>query len=191
MAKKTKHKEEVVITPKSVLREVLETSIYIFSVLVAAYLVVHYIGQRTEVIGGSMELTLFDGDNLIVDKISYRFRQPKRFEIVVFPYRYDTDTLYIKRVIGLPGEKVQITNEGDILINGNKLSEHYGRETMLDPGRAAVEIELGDDEYFVLGDNRNNSRDSRWEDVGSISKDEIVGRAIYRIWPFGEWGKVD
>ncbi|MCR4754702.1 MAG: signal peptidase I [Lachnospiraceae bacterium] len=174
-----------------VLREVLGTSVYILVVLLVAYLVVHYVGQRTEVIGESMELTLMDGDNLLVDKLSYRFHDPKRFDIVVFPYRYDKHTYYIKRVIGLPGETVQINTDGEIFINGEKLEEYYGREVIKNPERAIEPILLADDEFFVLGDNRNNSRDSRWEDVGNIKKSELTGRVLLRIYPFREFGKVE
>lgn len=174
----------------SMLREVLGTSVYLLSVLIVAYLIVHYIGQRTEVIGSSMELTLSNGDNLIMDKISYRFRKPERFEIVVFPYKYD-NSKYIKRIIGLPGEKVQIDNEGNIYINDEKLVEYYGREVITDPGRAIDPITLGEDEFFVLGDNRNNSRDSRWEDVGNINKKDIIGRAWFRVYPFKEMGIIE
>ena len=101
-----------------------------------------------------MEATLHDGDNLIVDKLSYRFRDPKRFEIIVFPYRYKENTYYIKRIIGLPGETVQV-KDGYVYIDGEKLDENYGLEVMEDAGIAAEPIELGEDEYFVLGDNRN------------------------------------
>ena len=174
----------------SILREVLGTSVYILVVLLVAYLVVHYVGQRTEVIGESMELTLMDGDNLLVDKLSYRFHDPERFDIVVFPYRYDKHTYYIKRVIGLPGETVQIDEDGNIFINGEKLEEYYGREVIKNPERAIEPILLSDDEYFVLGDNRNNSRDSRWEDVGNIKKSELTGKVFIRIYPFREWGRV-
>jgi len=175
----------------SVVKELLGTSVYILVVLLLAYLVVHYVGQRTEVVGESMELTLMDGDNLIVDKISYRFSDPKRFDIVVFPYRYNVQDIYIKRIIGLPGETVQISENGDIYINGEVLKEYYGRETIEKPNRAAEPITLKDDEYFVLGDNRNNSRDSRWEDVGNIKRDELMGKVWIRIYPFREFGKVE
>ena len=173
------------------LREILGTSVYILVVLLVAYLVVHYVGQRTEVIGESMELTLMDGDNLLVDKLTYRFHDPERFDIVVFPYRYDKHTYYIKRVIGLPGETVQINTEGEIFINGEKLEEYYGREVIKNPERAIEPILLADDEFFVLGDNRNNSRDSRWEDVGNIKKSELTGKVFIRIYPFREFGKVE
>ncbi len=176
---------------KNVLKEILDTSIYILGVLLVAYLVVHFIGQRTEVIGPSMEYTLMDGDNLIVDKISYRLNDPERFDIVVFPYRYDRKTYYIKRIIGLPGETVQILEDGTILINGEKLTEYYGKEVILDAGRAIEPVTLSDDEYFVMGDNRNNSRDSRYEDVGNIKKSEFIGKVWIKIYPFREFGKVE
>ena len=88
------------------LREILSTSLYFLIVLVATFLVVNYVGQRTMVIGTSMEPMLSDGDNLIVDKLSYRFEDPQRFDIIVFPFRYAEKTFYIKRIIGLPGETI-------------------------------------------------------------------------------------
>lgn len=177
-------------TKKSVFKEILSTSLYLLVVLVCTYLVIYYVGQRTEVEGSSMEPTLQDGDNLIVDKISYRFHDPERFDIIVFPFQYEEDTYYIKRIIGLPGETVQIDWDGNIYINGEILEEGYGREVIQDPGRAASEILLGEDEYFVLGDNRNNSTDGRAELVGNIHRDDIVGRAWVRIYPFDKFGKL-
>ena len=140
-------------------KETVSFILYIVVVFVITYLVITYVGQRTEVIGTSMEYTLSDGDNLIVDKISYRFRDPQRFDIIVFPYQYKEDTYYIKRIIGLPGETVQIDANGTIYIDGKELDESYGREVIKDPGIAAEPITLGEDEYFVLGDNRNASSD--------------------------------
>ena len=101
------------------MKEILSTSIYLLVVLCAAYLIITYVGQRTQVSGSSMETTLSDGDNLLVDKITYRFSEPKRFDIIVFPFQYDTDTYYIKRIIGMPGETVQIDYDGNIYIKGS------------------------------------------------------------------------
>ena len=137
-----------------------------------------------------MENTLQDGDNLWIDKLSYQFGDPKRFDIVVFPYQ-GQDVYYIKRVIGLPGEKVQITPDGNILINDEVLMESYGREVIADSGTASEPRVLGEDEYFVLGDNRNDSRDSRWADVGDINKKDIIGKAVLRLSPFKKFGKVN
>lgn len=173
---------------KSVLRELLELLGYMAVVLILAGLIVTFVGQRTMVSGSSMENTLSDKDNLIVDKITYRFSDPQRFDIIVFPYQYEKETYYIKRIIGLPGETVQITDDGDILINGEVLEESYGKETIESPGRASEPIVLGDDEYFVMGDNRNASADSREEDVGNIHRSDIIGRAWVRIWPLNKFG---
>ena len=134
-----------------------------------------------------MENTLSDGDNLIVDKLTYRFSDPKRFDIIVFPYKYEENTYFIKRIIGLPGETVQIV-DGIIYIDGEVLQESYGREVMKNSGLAADPVTLGEDEYFVLGDNRNDSTDSRDPSVGKIPRDRIIGRAWVRIWPLSKIG---
>ena len=173
---------------KNVLKEILSTSIYLLVVLCAAYLIITYVGQRTQVSGSSMETTLSENDNLIVDKLTYRFNDPERFDIIVFPVAYGTETYYIKRIIGLPGETVRIDSEGNIYINDELLEESYGRERIANPGKAENGITLGEDEYFVLGDNRNDSVDSRMETVGNIKKENIVGRAWIRIWPFNKFG---
>lgn len=122
--------------------------------------------------------TLHDEDNLIIDKVSYRFRDPERYEIIVFPYRYAEETFYIKRIIGLPGETVQI-KDGYVYINDEKLEESFGREVIRADryGQAAEPITLGEDEYFVLGDNRNESADSRETSVGVLKRKDLIGRA--------------
>lgn len=172
----------------SVVRETISFILYIAIVFLLTYLVIHYVGQRTQVSGTSMEYTLSDGDNLIVDKISYRFHKPERYDIIVFPFQYEENTYYIKRIIGLPGEKVQIGEDGAIYIDGKVLEESYGREVMEDPGQAEDPTELDDDEYFVLGDNRNASSDSRDPSVGVIHEEDIIGRAWLRIYPFDKMG---
>lgn len=173
---------------KKVLKEILSTSLYILFVLCAVYLVIHFVGQRTQVQGSSMEPKLSNEDNLIVDKISYHFHDPERFDIVVFPFRYEENTFYIKRVIGLPGETIRIDEEGNIWINSEILQEEYGKEVIQNPGRAYEEITLADNEYFLMGDNRNNSTDSRDPSVGNVTREEIIGRAWLRIWPFDKFG---
>lgn len=173
---------------KSIMKEVLSTSIYLLLVLCAAYLIVTYVGQRTQVSGGSMESTLSDADHLLVDKISYRFKSPERFDIIVFPFQYDKETYYIKRIIGMPGETVRIDEDGRIYIDDEILEEDYGREVIENPGRAGETIALGADEYFVMGDNRNNSSDSRDPSVGNIHRNDIIGKAFIRIWPLDKFG---
>lgn len=171
----------------NVMRELLGMLVYVGIVLAITFLIITFVGQRTHVSGESMENTLDDGDQLIVDKLTYRFHDPERFDIIVFPFRYKDNTYYIKRIIGLPGETVQIA-DGEIYINGEVLEESYGREVMQDAGLAAEPITLGDDEYFVLGDNRNYSSDSRDPSVALIHRKEIIGRAWLRIWPLDSFG---
>lgn len=186
---KEKKEEKAVEPKKSMLHEILETVVYLVVALVAALLIVKFVGQRTQVDGRSMEPTLYDSQNLILDKISYRFSDPERFDIIVFPFTAEgRDEHFIKRIIGLPGETVQI-KDGYVYINDEKLeTDIYGKEVMDYAGRAEEPITLGEDEYFVLGDNRNNSRDSRFEEVGNIQLDDITGRAFIRIWPLSEFG---
>lgn len=171
----------------SLKREIISTVVYLMAVVALTFLFVQYVGQRTHVNGDSMNATLEDGDNLIVDKISYRFTDPDRFDIIVFPYQYQEKTYYIKRIIGMPGETVQVKN-GEVYINGEVLDESYGKEVMKYAGIASDPITLGEDEYFVLGDNRNNSSDSRDPSVGNIKEDQIIGKAFIRIWPLNKFG---
>ena len=172
---------------KNVLKEILSTSVYLLVVLLITYLVVQYVGQRTQVVGDSMKNTLHDGDNLLVDKLSYRFKDPERFDVIVFPYQHEENTYYIKRIIGMPGETIRIEQDGKIIINDEVLEENYGKEIIKDPGQASTEIVLSEDEYFVLGDNRNNSTDSRSPSVGNIRREDILGKAFIRIWPIYEF----
>lgn len=155
---------------------------YCLVVVCLMFFLIKYVGQRTVVIGDSMETTLQDGDNLITDKLTYRFSDPKRFDIVVFPYKDNTNQLLIKRIIGLPNETIQIIG-GKIYVDGSELIEEYGKEIIESAGLAADPITLGPDEYFVLGDNRNNSQDSRFASVGNIHRSDLIGRAWVRIWP--------
>ena len=174
----------------SMMRELLGWLFYILIIIGLTYLIITYVGQRTRVSGSSMETTLSDGDNLIVDKLSYRFQEPKRFDIVVFPYKYEENTYYIKRIIGLPGDTVQV-KDGYTYINGELLeSDIYGAEVMIEAGTASEPITLGEDEYFVLGDNRNHSLDSRDPSVGILKREDLIGRAWVRIYPFDKMGVI-
>lgn len=168
-----------------------ELLVYLVIIILCVTFVPKYVIQRTQVDGHSMETTLHDEENLIVEKVTYHFKNPDRFDIITFyPKGRNADEYYIKRVIGLPGETIQI--KGDtIYINGNVLKEYYGLEPMLSGGIAKEPIKLGKDEFFVLGDNRNESRDSRdGESVDVVKKKNIDGHAILRIYPFSRVGKI-
>lgn len=171
------------------MKEMISNLLYVLIVLAVAGLLVNFVGQRTEVDGASMEPTLADGDHLMVDKISYRFHEPERFDIVVFPFQQEENTYYIKRIIGMPGETIQIDEKGNVYVDGKILEEGYGREIIRADrrGLAAEPIKLGEDEYFVMGDNRNNSSDSRVKAVGNVKRKDIVGKAWLRIWPLSRF----
>ena len=155
----------------------------------AVLVILNFVGNRVSVDGTSMNMTLNDHDQLVEDRFTYTFlREPKRFEIVIFKLKNDPSTSYIKRIIGLPGETVQIINSV-IYINGQELKEDYGQGVYFLAGAAAEPIKLGENEYFVLGDNRNNSIDSRYA-VGKVNRSQITGRAIFRLWPLSSFGSV-
>ena len=157
-------------------------SLFILSVLLSIYVV-----QETEVSGNSMEPELKEGSRVLVNKMVYDFYEPQRFDIIVFRYLYKDNEYYIKRIIGLPGETVQII-DGWVYINGEKLEEPFSSDPILEAKRAAKPIVLGEDEYFVLGDNRNLSSDSREIDVGNVKKVQILGQAFLRLWPIKRIG---
>lgn len=178
----------------SIVKEVVEMGIYMVAVFLAVWLILTFVGQRVEVSGQSMYDTLEDGDNLWVDKLTYRFQDPERYDIVIFPHEENGEkSYYIKRIIGLPGETIRIEEDGNIYVNGKILEEEYGYETIASYTikRAKNDIVLGEDEYFVLGDNRNDSLDSRSEEVGNVKGEELVGKAAFRIWPLSKFGNLE
>ena len=168
-------------------KSIISNVLYIAAVLLISFLIVRFVGQRTEVIGSSMVPTLQDGNQLITDKISYRFGDPKRFYIIVFPHEPDHE-FYIKRIIGMPGETVEIGQDGTIYINGEVLEENYGYGETHPQEIEGEKIVLSEDEYFVMGDNREVSLDSRYAEVGNIPRSIIIGRAWLRLYPFDEFG---
>jgi signal peptidase I len=161
---------------KSQVRELLET--VGSAVLIAAFIMI-FIARAYTVNGDSMLPTLQHGERLLVDKISYRFVEPSRGEIIVFKNPSDTSEQFVKRVIGLPGDKVAIT-QGVVYINDQPIEENY----TFAPARVGFASQVvPEGTYFVLGDNRNNSEDSRFGRVGFLPCNLVVGRAIWRYWP--------
>lgn len=181
-------------TSKEKSKKWVEWILYIIFLIALVWFIITFVGQRTAVNGDSMYATLENGDSLWVDKLSYQFKDPERFDIVVFPHEETSGTTYfIKRIIGLPGETVRIDEKGTIYINDTPLEEDYGYETIASDeiGIACDNITLGEDEYFVLGDNRNDSRDSRFADVGNIHRDELVGKTVFRLGPLSKFGRIE
>ncbi len=167
---------------------VLDVVLYLVVIFLSAFLLMHFVVQCSAVNGTSMQPTLDNGDMLLLDKLRYRFGDPKRFDIVVVTIDKENKVHYVKRIIGLPGETVQI-KDGKVYINGELLEEDvYGKEPIASAGIASEPITLGEDEYFLLGDNRNDSKDSRKESVGVVYRNQIVGRVFFRWSPLSKFG---
>lgn len=150
-----------------------------------------FVSQRVDVNGNSMNPTLFNNDSLWLNKLTYHFQNPKRFDIVVIDTDLNGGEYIIKRIIGLPGDTIQIKNQ-KVYINGKRLqTDIYGKEPIEDAGAAANLMVLGKNEYFVLGDNRNDSDDSRFPEVGVIKKNRIIGKTSFRLLPIKNIGKLD
>lgn len=194
--KKNEVKEEENLTPeekkKQIRNSIIEGVCYLVFAILFITLVPKYVMGRVSVEGSSMCETLHDRDQLVGEKISTRHKRLKRFDIIYFHPNGRTDVEpYIKRIIGLPGEKVEII-DGEIYINDMPLSEDFAaEEESYQRGDMDGPIYLAGDEYFVMGDNRNHSTDSRFLSVGPVKYEDIEGRAVFRLWPITGFGKID
>lgn len=181
---------------KSLAKDIIETVVYFLICFAIIICIKAFVIQHVKVDGSSMYPTLHDEEHLLVEKISYMKHDVERYDIIVFnPHGEKSDVYFIKRVIGLPNETLWI-KDGKIHIkdaDGKEevLDEHYGKG-ITEGFDASKEIHIGKDEYFVLGDNRQESRDSRDSaTVGLVSKDSIMGRAWKRIYPFDKFGSIE
>lgn len=172
----------------SIVKEVLIWMIEIAVTIFIAFTCVYFVGLRTSVVGQSMSPTLRAGDEILVNRFVYSVSDPKANDIIVFlPNGNEKSHLYIKRVIGVPGDTVLI-EDGAVYVNGELFEEEVSVAAMSEAGLASEEIVLGEDEYFVLGDNRNNSEDSRYANIGNIKKEYIIGKVWFRLLPWGDFG---
>ena len=174
----------------AVVKEVLSWTVEIALTLLIAFTFVYFIGLRTSVVGQSMSKTLNGGDQILVNRFVYKVTDPKTNDIVVFlPNGNEKSHYYVKRVIGVPGDTGQIKN-GTVYVNGKAFDEETDVASIEDAGLAAEEITLGAEEYFVLGDNRDNSNDSRYKEVGPVKRSKITGRIIFRFYPWKNAGVI-
>ena len=191
MENEEKNQTEQSDESRSVWRELWDYAKIIIAVFVIAFLLGHFVYINARVPSGSMEETIMTGDRVFGNRLAYIKDDPERFDIVIFKYPDDPSQLFVKRVIGLPGETIQI-KEGKVYINDKLYKESNKVDDMVSAGVAEEPIILEKGEYFVLGDNRNQSEDSRYSSVGMITKKEIVGKAWLRLKPdfgFVSWLK--
>lgn len=175
---------ETTPTVKKIIKEIVIWLLLIVLTITASYFITTNVFVKTAVAGVSMEPTLMEGQVVIVNKIEYYLKSPKRNDVIVYKQSNREHSYYeIKRVIGLPGETVKIKN-GIIYINDEVLKEKIKTETIENAGLAEEGIKLDDNEYFVLGDNRNDSEDSRFASVGNVLRNEILGKAVAVEKPF-------
>lgn len=168
---------------KSEIREYIEA--LLIAVVLAGFIIV-FVAQSFLVHGSSMEPTLVEGQRLLVDKVTYRLRPPERGEIIVFHYPADPSRKFIKRVIGVPGDEVLIVGHR-LILNGQPVHEPYIKGPIFE---SFGPVTVPDGHVFVLGDNRNNSDDSRFPDVGPVPLDLVVGVARVAYWPPARMGIV-
>jgi len=175
---------ETTPTVRKIIKEIIIWLLLIVLTITASYFITTNVFVKTAVAGVSMEPTLMEGQVVIVNKIEYYLKSPKRSDVIVYKQSNREHSYYeIKRVIGLPGETVKIKN-GIIYINDEVLKEKIKTETIENAGLAEEGIKLDDNEYFVLGDNRNDSEDSRFASVGNVLRNEILGKAVAIEKPF-------
>lgn len=175
------------------LEQISKIAMWIFKIAVVcllAFVSVWYFGQKVSTVGDSMKPILRNGDVVLVNRIVYNASRPKRGDIIVFkPKGNENSHYYIKRIIGLPGETVEII-ENHVYINGEKLKEDYKTTDINDVGIVSEKMQLASDEYFVLGDDRENSEDSRNADVGNVKRSYIYGKAWFIVSPKKDFGFV-
>lgn len=157
----------------------------IAAAIALAWAITKYALEKTDMVGSSMETTLSDGDSLMINKLAYFRSKPERFDVIVFEQSGKEHSFYcIRRVIGLPGETVTI-REGHVYINGEMITEKVNVDDIFIEGLALEGVTLDEDEYFVLGDNRNESEDSRFANIGNVVENKIIGKVWLRLNKFG------
>lgn len=165
---------------KSTIHEILFTLFFCGVAVFLAFVLVFSVGMKISMVGVSMEPALYNGQEVLINRFIYKITSPKRGDVIAFlPNGNQNSHYYLKRIVGLPGESIQII-DGYVYINGERVPEDE-YDKMADYGIAGNEIQLGSDEYFVLGDNRNMSEDSRSGNIGAVKKDTIAGKVWFHL----------
>ena len=173
----------------ALIHEIISWIFWIVMSIILALLVVYCIGMKTSIIGSSMEPSLYNGQEIFLNRLVYKITSPKAGDVVVFlPNGNEKSHYYVKRVVAVPGDELYVKN--GILYVNNEVQDEYINDKIAEAGLAENKIELGDDEYFCLGDNRPVSQDSRYKEVGPVKRSIIVGKVWIRIWPLTKFGKV-
>jgi signal peptidase I len=172
---------------KKIIRSAAEWLFAVGVALIVYFILSSYVIRIASVDGNSMEPTLIHRDLVILSKISYIAGEPRPGDIVAFPYKENPSEYYIKRIVGLPGDVIDIDGRM-FYINGEPLEDDFSSEPIIAGGDAGFPLTVPDGYYFVLGDNRNSSKDSRYSSVGCIPKKEMVGKVVLRFWPPSRFG---
>lgn len=173
-----KRKKKISVTT---IKEILSWLFWIFVSVFTGIVLMYVFGLRTNVIGNSMEPELHSNQEILINRLIYQVSTPKRGDIIAFqPSGNENAHYYIKRIVAVPGETIQIVN-GYVYIDGKKFTDDGDYDKIQDPGIAINEIVLKDDEFFVLGDNRNFSEDSRAGNIGIVNKKYMIGKVWFRL----------
>lgn len=168
----------------SIGKELFQWVLVIIGAVILAFLIDTFVIVNAQIPSGSMENTIMTGDRVFGNRLAYKFSDPERFDIIIFKYPDDESQLFIKRIIGLPGETVEI-HDGNIYINGSDTPlEDVDIKEPMEGSFGPYTVPEGC--YFVMGDNRNNSRDSRYWENTFVSEDAILGKAVLRYWPLNK-----
>jgi signal peptidase I len=162
------------------IKEVFSWIFWLFASALLAVVSVFCVGMQTSVIGSSMEPSLYNGQNIFLDRVIYKVSSPKRGDVIVFlPNGNEKSHYYVKRVVGIPGDELYI-KKGVLYVNDEAV-EQYFNDKIADSGILESKVSLGDDEYFVIGDNVNSSEDSRSANIGMVKKSYVIGKAWFKM----------
>ena len=180
---------EVKTKGKNLVRNLLEWAIAIGIALLAFFLFTTFVAKSSIITGPSMEPTYQNRDRVIINRIIYRFTEPRLGDVIAFPYAADPGLQYIKRIVGMPGDVMDMRG-GFVYRNDTRLDDDFSTGPVMH-GNAAFPLVVEEGRFFVLGDNRAISEDSRFTDVGNVPREDIIGRVSFRWFPFNRFGAVE